>query len=181
MGLTIEEILEAMKFRTGRITFPGIKISATLKPNQYFLNEGPVEDMQKNYEEWKELLKEVDRPYDSEEILGECLRGELVSGHQFVIMYYLKNQESSTYILGHESTHSLIWFGLGNKLVDALEKEGFNFNPFEYYDDEEDIANVGGILASYREEKRMAKDFSELMNFRYFIMSHMEKDLEEEF
>ncbi len=175
--LNLERILEMMKFKTGRITFPGLSIRATLKPNQYFLNEGPVEDVQKNYEGWAEIFKlESDRSYDTENLLGEFLSWELISGHQLTIMYYLEEQEHTTNTIGHESTHALIGLGLGYKLTKELEKEGFDFDPFEFFDDEEDIADVGGILAVYKKEKNNFKDFNYFMEFRYFAMAHMEKD-----
>src|SRR3989344_166111 len=59
------------------------------------------------------------------------------------------NDKINLFNLGHEATHVLLFFGMGNKLREALLEEKFLFNPFAY-NDEEKIAHVGGILGLYK-------------------------------
>jgi len=173
----MEDVMEVMKFKTGRTRLPKLGIRVTLKPNQYFKNYGPVEDMRQFRENLCEIFDtNYDPDYKDEEVLGMQLYLTTDTGYELSIIYCDQNTEDETFILGHEATHTICALGLEHKLVEALKKEGLDFDPFEFYDDEEDIANVGGIFASYLEYKRYAEDFSDLMDLRYFTMAHMEKD-----
>lgn len=51
---------------------------------------------------------------------------------------------------GHEATHAVIHLGLEGFFMDMLKEEGFALDPFSRYDDEEQIAHVGGLVSLYK-------------------------------
>ncbi|MBT4322321.1 hypothetical protein HOC06_01380 [Candidatus Woesearchaeota archaeon] len=182
MNNSRKETLEAIGFRTGEIILPGLNIKVTLEPNQYFFFDGQVDSIEENDRNWAEILKVdyEDVSSESENVVGKYLYRKLGDEYNLAIVYYLKedNKKEEILTIGHESTHILFRFGLEHKLLEALEKEGFNFNPLTYFNDEEDIAEAGGVLSSYKLQKGSIEHFSELMDLRFAAMAYMEQSQE---
>ena len=102
------------------------------------------------------------------------------NGFAAAVVYHIKedNKKGEAIMTGHESTHVLFRFGLEHKLLEALEEESFNFNPLTYFYNEEDVAEVGGILSLYKLQKGSMEHFSEFMDLRFAAMAYMEQNPE---
>jgi hypothetical protein len=59
----------------------------------------------------------------------------------------------NVFALGHESTHTLIFFGKQKEFTDYVKSQGFKLDPFKVFDHEEHIAHIGGLVSLHRRGK----------------------------
>jgi hypothetical protein len=142
-------------YQTGNVWLPGLDITVYLNSNQFFRNDGIVKDMQihtnKVYYEINPRIKHDSYPIP----LGRCIitydeRSNIAAA------IFVKENDPINHIFnyGHESVEALIKYGRGDVLLDELKKEGFFIDPFQRYNDTENIANIGGFLALHKKNYR---------------------------
>lgn len=149
-------ILERFSYQTGEIIFPGIEMPARLSKGHYFRNYGIVPDLrQKSIQ----ITQEIGIGINQDDLLEERYHnvaaqhigfnkeGEI--GSAICVREGLE-KDLTAFNFGHESVHAIIYLGLQNQFVEFLRKEGFGLNPFETFSNEEDIANVGGLLSWHK-------------------------------
>ena|SRR3989344_3789573 len=145
---------KALGYQTGEITLPGLEITVQLSPEHYFRNDGIVSDLTAHTEK---VFQQLSYPHKNESyglnVYGICTRVKLKKEKFSTIFIRDINPITNLLILGHEATHALIYLGFGYRLVQALRAERFLFNPFRKYDNEEHIADIGGLLALYKANK----------------------------
>lgn len=155
-------------FQTGRVVLPGLEIEVDLAPNQWFRYDGFRLNLNSHRKQLEREFK-IQIPKISGGLLSSILRGYIPGGFTYDLKTNGSNPSQGNivigrnlviplpalnlFLIGHESTHALINYGQKNLLLDALKQEGFGLDPFENYVDQEEICDVGGILALYR--KRM--------------------------
>ena len=136
-------------FQTGKVLLPGLDLEVKLGPNQFFRNDGFVEDI---VEHTNEIYREFKCPNDAPEkpsLFGRCLS---ISNprYKFAIVFAKSRDEpNDQFVWAHESTHAAMRLGFKKEFLTLLKVRGFNLNPFKKYCDEEAIANVGGLLGLY--------------------------------
>src|SRR3989344_1927551 len=142
---------KALGYQTGEITLPGLEITVQLNPKHYFRNDGIVSDLTAHTEK---VFQQLSYPHKNEsygpDVYGICTRGELKEEKFSTIFIRDINPITNLLVLGHEATHALRHLGLDHYLVQALQTEKFLINPFKRYDNEEHIADIGGLLALYK-------------------------------
>ncbi|MDO8511281.1 MAG: hypothetical protein Q7S55_03885 [Nanoarchaeota archaeon] len=145
---------KALGYQTGEITLPGLDLTIQLNSNQYFRNDGIVSDLTTHTEK---VFQQLSFPHKNEQygprVYGICARGKLEKEKFSTIFIRDVDIITNLLVLGHEATHALIHLGLGHRLVQALRAERFLLDPFMKYDNEEDVAHIGGILALYKADK----------------------------
>ncbi|MFH1589540.1 MAG: hypothetical protein ABIB43_03165 [archaeon] len=142
-------------YSTGKVLFPGIDIVVNLGSNQYFRNDGVVEDfdlqIDKIYSEGglSSLRKESYNSCASLHVWNTVSYNRKFT--ELSNVFWKKSSAKiTTFVSGHESTHAVIRFKKEEYLLNELKKYGFALNPFESYTDVEDIADVGGFLGLYK-------------------------------
>ena len=137
-------------YQTGEVILPGLDRTIQLSSGHYFRNDGAVNDLEKHTEE---VHKQFGFSYNPVRPLDAYGRTVAITRNkkEKISTLFVKdiNDKINLFNLGHEATHVLLFFGMGNKLREALLEEKFLFNPFAY-DDEEKIAHVGGMLGLYK-------------------------------
>ena len=149
-------ILEDYGYSTENILIPGLNIQVMLGKNRYFRNDGVVADLHEHTDRIFEELNAINpHKRDNEEHYGRTVKLDLEVRKISVkasIIFILEQQSlpDAIFNTGHESVHALIHLGKEQYLIESLENLGFFFDPFQVYDDEESVANVGGFLSLYR-------------------------------
>ena len=140
------------KLRTGYVKFPGLNLGVKLKENEYFADLGVVKNPEKMSEK---IMKKIGVPnyhhspnkkgYSTH---GQTLRIQYSNGDKYALILIKKNTPHfEAFNYGHESTHSLIYLNKEKDFLDLIQSKGVKINPFERLDDEEHIANLGGLIA----------------------------------
>ncbi len=149
-------------FKTGRVTLPGLEIAVDLAPNQWFRDDGLRFNLGRHK---RQLEKESGLKIDHN-IRGLFGVSEFITGGMTYVFEQTSSNNRKLYVsimvarrsfsqmynvfrVGHESTHVLISYGKEKSLVDALRQDGLA-NPFRFYNDEEQICDIGGIFALHR-------------------------------
>ncbi|MBI4147310.1 hypothetical protein HY494_01515 [Candidatus Woesearchaeota archaeon] len=144
----------ALGYQTGEINLPGLDIIIPLNPNQYFRNDGLVSDIEAHTEK---VLQQFGMSYNRNNSPKQAYGRQVGIGNQSVksSTIFLRDTDDVTnlFIFGHEATHALIHLRLEQYLLHALRAERFLLNPFEKYDNEEQIAHIGGLLGLYKAKK----------------------------
>jgi len=138
-------------FKTGKVVLPGIDLQVTLPKNHYFRNDKIVENIESHTTKILEdmnISSKFDKDYGLR--FGRCLTITEYDAIASTVCILNVSPAANLCNYGHESTHAIMHLGLENQFVDMLRYEGFSLNPFNRYDDEESIANVGGLIALYR-------------------------------
>ncbi|MFH1589542.1 MAG: hypothetical protein ABIB43_03175 [archaeon] len=147
--------LKKLGYSTGKVLFPGLNVKVKLDNNQYFSNDGVVEDFNAHV---NKLDSAFGRDSLTEKIpdskIGLRYENHAFNGVQFIklvnVFWKKRDPVQDIFVSGHESTHALMSFGKENYLLNELKKYNFTFNPFESYSDEDDIADVGGFLGVHK-------------------------------
>ena len=140
------------KLRTGYIKFPGLNLDVKLKENEYFADLGVVKTPEKMS---KKIMKEMgvsNYRYSPNEkgysIQGQTLSFSQTNGDKYALILIKQNTPYfEMFNYGHESTHSLIYLNKEKDFLDLIQSKGVKINPFEKFDNEEHIANLGGLIA----------------------------------
>ena len=154
---------KALGYQTGEITLPGLDLIVQLNPKQYFRDDGIVDDLTAHTKEVHQQFglsyqEDVSQSYGISIPFPICLPEEEKSCTMFIRDI---DPITNLLVLGHEATHVLINFGMGYYLLQALRAERFLFDPFKRYNNEERIADIGGLLALYKADKiHSAKNLS---------------------
>ena len=138
-------------FQTGKVVLPGLELEVELGPNQFFRNDGVVDNLA---EHDRQIVRELglitflekDSIYASSNFKGTHwpIAIGLAKGS---LIYVTDVGEAIPFCFGHESTHAICHLNLKDPFLKLLSSEGFSLNPFEKYSDPEDIADIGGCLA----------------------------------
>ena len=165
--------LERFGFQTGEVILPGIEMPATLPPGFYFKNYGTVLDLrEKTLEIAQELGVGFDCPNNFTERSGTHLgitkRYDIGSA---ILIKQGHDKPTEIFNYGHESVHAIRNLRLESQFVAFLKREGFRFNPFETYCDEEKIAHVGGLLGLYKSGVLWMFSHPEVDMIKYDLMS----------
>ncbi len=153
-------------FETGKVLLPGLNLIVKLNRNRYFRNDGIVENMDEHLDDVKRELGISNFDYTrGVPSMGRHIK--LSYGSDKISIIFIKDQSSETnrFNYGHESTHAIIYLGLEDYFMDMLRKEGFTLNPFKRYNNEDDIANVGGLVSVYKTDQ---------FNLNYKLVNHPE-------
>ncbi len=144
----------ALGYRTGEIYLPGLDIIIPLNPNQYFRNDGIVSDIEAHTEKvFSQFGISYNRNNGSEQDYGRHVGVGNQTVKSSTIFVRDTDDLTNLFNFGHEATHALIHFGWEQYFLDALYAERFLLNPFEKYDDEEQIAHIGGLLGLHKAKK----------------------------
>ncbi len=150
---------EKNTFYSSKVTFPGLDINVFLPSNRYLRYDGVVDDINAHT---KLVLSQFGRQdyhnVTSNKDWGRHIALSLtltdIPVKASVIFSRAQSPARSLFNLGHESVHALIHLDQEKYFLDELRRQGFFFNPFERYSDEENIADVGGLLALYKSRFR---------------------------
>ncbi len=144
---------EALGYRTGELNLPGLDVIVQLGPDQYFRDDGIVSDLGAHAQSIYHQL------------CGFSYQGEIPPAYGIHLPTNIGEKKFSTIfirdidpitnllVLGHEVTHALKFLSLEHYLIQALRAERFSIDPFKKYDNEETIADIGGLLALHKVNK----------------------------
>lgn len=141
---------KALGYQTGEIILPGLDLTIQLNQNQYFRNDGIVSDLTAHTEKVFQQLGRLSHQEDYGSAYGITVRSKIKEEKFSTIFIRDVDPITNLLVLSHEATHALIYLGFGHHLVQALRAERFSLNPFERYDNEEHIADIGGLLALHK-------------------------------
>lgn len=163
-------------YQTGEVLLPGLEILVKLQPNQFFRFDGiqnlsEHEQLIYNHFHFTKPTSEEDKDEFGQSVF---FRGIYEDKYVEVsTMFVAKDGEIPlTFAIGHESTHTLLDFGLKQFLIDGLRLEGFNFDPFEMYPDPELIAHIGGILSLYKRNLHSFFNNAETNPIKEFMLAN---------
>jgi hypothetical protein len=144
-------VFEGYGFETGRVLLPGLDLVVRLNEDKYFRNDGAVADVERHANGvWEELG--ISGHYCTSEVRHFGKHFPCTSGNDKASLIFIEDGDPITnrFYYGHESTHAVIHLGLESCFMIMLEKIGFALDPFKKYDNEESIADVGGIVSVYK-------------------------------
>lgn len=149
----MKDRLIKLGYQTGEIILPGLELRINLPPNRYFKNGGLVTDLVEDvFEESQSvdlykftiLDKKSGRLGTHLNIFDE--KTDLKASYIAMIDYA---EDLSKFILAHESTHAIVHLNLEKDFLNYLHEKGFKVNPFKDFQDEEEIALIGSLVATY--------------------------------
>lgn len=145
-------VFEEYGLKTGEVMLPGIELLVELSSNEFFKNCGAVNDI----DSYTEKLVKIFNVKNYNVKNGKIKEGRhlgLFAGEERESLIYVKKsnfEPAELFCYGHESVHSIIFFGLEEYFLNMLRKMEFLLNPFEKYTDQESIANIGGWVSLYK-------------------------------
>lgn len=156
--------LRKLGFKTGKVVLPGLGLETRLEPGQYFRNDGVVDNFNRHY---AELARELGcpeiryLPYRQNnkdvDIKGTTIQldGKARPGNERVAVIFLRDNGHPYNIFynGHEAVHAIILFGKQKEFTDYVMSQGFNLDPFKVFDEEEHVADIGGLVSLHRRGK----------------------------
>jgi len=154
--------LRKLGFKTGKVVLPGLGLETRLEPGQYFRNDGVVEDFEKHYGRLSRELKCPGIEYlryshnSKMDLAGATIQldrgNEALTGGERAAVVFLNDNgyPGNIFYKGHESTHALIFFGKQKEFAHYVRSQGFNLDPFKVFDEEEHIADIGGLVSMHR-------------------------------
>jgi hypothetical protein len=142
----------------GRIILPGTEDFVTLKPKQYFRNDGVVASIEEHVEmlidEFGWRKKDYDLTANSRNghIDGLCMYST-AGPYEIAILFVEKyTTPAEDFTFGHESFHLLEWFRLYpmEYLSKKLRKIGFTPSFLKKYNDSEELADACGLISVHQ-------------------------------
>jgi hypothetical protein len=143
-------------FKTGIVKLPGLQTEAPMQHNCFFRNDGLVRTLVGYIyslvsegileEEESEVIKQK-----AEYGGGITYKFTRDSRKYFTIAVEDVDPVTNLFAASHEATHLLIHGSYPEILLGDLLTHGFNLNPFEKYNSEENIAHIGGFLGLYKQ------------------------------